>query len=132
MRVSQSYGSYNHRRYGKPWIAKITDWPVGGKPDVEWGRYIGDDNGGETEIEANPGDIVRSGQKDHRGGNTSAEWYVVNADGSLSGSDAVEARKAWDARKADKAIEHPPASLADVSDDELLAEVKRRGLEVIS
>lgn len=132
MRVSRRHGYYNQRRYSRPWIARITEWPVGGKPDVEWGRYIGDDGGGETEIEANPGDIIRIGQKDHRGGNTSADWYIVQPDGSLSGSDAVEARKAWDARQADKAVEHPPVSLADVSDDDLLAEIKRRGLEVIS
>lgn len=130
MRVSAGFGSYNQRRYGRPWIAKITAWPVGCKPEVEWGRYLGDDTGGEVEIDANPGDIVRTGQKDHRGGNTDAGWYVVMPDGSLGACDAAEARNAWDAKQADKAIEHPPMDLSGVSDADLIAEIKRRGLEV--
>lgn len=128
MRISQQWSSYNQRRYGRPWIAKITSWPIGGKPDVEWGRYVGDANGGEVEIEAQPGDIVRAGQKDNRGGNTSADWYIVQANGSLDGIDAAGARKAWDARQADKAINNPPMDISAVSDDDLIAEIKRRGI----
>lgn len=93
MRISQHFGSYNARRYGKPWVSKIVAWPVGGKSEVVWGSYLGDDNGGEVEIEANVGDIIRTGQKDGRGGNTSADWYVVEPDGSLREIDAAEARK---------------------------------------
>lgn len=130
MRVSQEFKSYNQRRYGRPWIAKITSWPVGGKPEVAWGSYLGDDNGGEVEIEAVPGDIVRTGQKDHRGGNTDASWYIVQADGSLSSSDAAESRKAWDARQADKAVEHPPLDLSSISDADMITEIKRRGLTI--
>lgn len=130
MRVSQKFGSYNQRRYSRPWIAKITSWPIGGKPEVQWGGYCGDDGGGEVEIEAMPGDIIRTGQKDHRGGNTDASWYIVQANGSLSSTDAADARKAFDARMADKAIEHPPMDLSAISDDDLIAEIKRRGLEV--
>jgi len=104
MRVSQKFGSYNQRRYSKPWIAKITSWPIGGKPEVQWGAYCGDDNGGEVEIEAMPGDIIRTGQKDHRGGNTDASWYIVQADGSLYSTDAAGARKAWDANKRIKRL----------------------------
>lgn len=130
MKVSQEFNGYNQRRYGRPWIAKITSWPVGGKPEVEWGRYLGDDDGGEVEIEANPGDIIRTGQKDHRGGNTDAGWYVVMPDGSLGACDAAEARKAWDVKQADKAIEHSPVDLGSVSDADLIAEVKRRGLSI--
>lgn len=130
MRVAERFGSYNQRRYGRPWIAKITSWPIGGKPEVQWGGYCGDDNGGEVEIEAVPGDIIRTGQKDHRGGKTEATWNIVQADGSLLSTDAADARKAWDARQADKAIEHPPMDLSGVSDADLIAEIKRRGLEV--
>lgn len=124
MRVSQSYGSYNQRRYGRPWISKITAWPVGGKNEVVWGKYLGDDDGGEVEIDANPGDIVRTGQKDGRGNGTSADWYIVQADGSLAG-----ARKAWDARQPNKTAE-PTADMSGVSDADLIAEIKRRGLTV--
>lgn len=130
MRVSQNWGSYNQRRYSRPWIAKITNWQIGGKPEIEWGRYIGDSNGGEVEIDAQAGDIIRTGQKDNRGNNTNADWYLVQEDGSLLSTDAAGARKAWDARQADKAVEHPPIDLSTISDAELIAEIKRRGLEI--
>lgn len=96
MRVALKYNGYNARRYSKPWICKIVDWPVGGNPKVEWGTYLGDDNGGEVEIEVQIGDIIRSGQKDHRGGNTSAYWYIVgpDADDPID-TDAAGARKHW-------------------------------------
>jgi hypothetical protein len=83
-----------------------------------------------VEIDAQPGDIVRTGQKDGRGNGTSADWYIVGADGSLAGTDAAGARKAWDARQADKAVEHPPADLSGITDADLIAEIKRRGLTV--
>lgn len=130
MRVAQSWSSYNQRRYSRPWIAKITSWPVGGRPEMAWGRYIGDDGGGEVEIEAQEGDIIRTGQKDGRGGKTSANWYIVGADGELILTDATEARKAWDARQADKAIERPVLDLSDIADDDLIAECRHRGLTI--
>lgn len=130
MRVSQSFGSYNQRRYGRPWICKITSWPVGGKPEVQWGAYCGTDDGGEVEIEAAAGDIVRTGQKDNRGNGTSADWYIVDADGSLQDTDAAGARKAWEAKQADKAIEHPPMDLSIIPDADLIAEIKRRNLTI--
>lgn len=130
MRVYQSFGSYNQRRYGRPWIAKITSWPVGGKPEVQWGAYCGTDDGGEVEIDASAGDIVRTGQKDNRGNNTSADWYIVQQDGSLLSTDAAGARKAWDLLQADKAVAHPPMDLSGVSDQDLIAEIKRRNLTI--
>lgn len=99
-RVAVSFGGYNQRRYGKPWIGKIIAWPVGGKAEIQWGAYIGDDHGGEVEIVADPGDIVRWGQKDYRGNNTEAKWGIVQADGSLQECTAAEARKAWEANHA--------------------------------
>ena len=82
------------------------------------------------EIDAQAGDIIRTGQKDNRGNNTNADWYLVQEDGSLLSTDAAGARKAWDARQADKAVEHPPIDLSTISDAELIAEIKRRGLEI--
>ncbi len=127
MRIAVKYGAYNARRYGRPWIGKITNWPVGGKPEMEWGRYIGTDDGGEAEIEAQPGDIIRTGQKDNRGNNTIAEWAVAKEDGNIEYIDATEARRLWDARQAAPA----PVTVIDwssISDEELLDEAKRRGL----
>lgn len=128
MRVAVDFASYNHRRYGKPWIAVVTSWPTGGKPEVRWGNFLGDSrNGGagEAEIEAEPFDVIRWGQKDNRGGNTEANWGVVRVDGSVYECDAKEARKAWDERQAAPVEINP---LAAFSDEELLAEVRKRGL----
>lgn len=99
MRISKSFGSYNQRRYGKPWIGVVTSWPVGSRAEIRWGSYIGDDNGGEVEINAEPGDIIRWGQKDFRGGNTEAAWGIAQADGAINECDAVRARKAWDTKQ---------------------------------
>jgi len=98
MRIAQHFGGYNARRYSRPWIGLISAWPIGGKPAIAWGSYLGTDSGGEVEIEAQAGDIVRTGQKDGRGGNTTAGWYVVEADGTLRKVTPAEARAAY--RKA--------------------------------
>jgi len=121
MRITQSFGSYNGRRYGRPWISKIISWPIGGKAEVEWGSYLGNDNGGEVEIEANPGDIIRTGQKDGRGNGTSADWYIVSADGSLIPTTAAAAKKHWQSTKVEKWF-----PLAAFSTEELIAEISRR------
>jgi hypothetical protein len=91
-RVSMDRGSYNARRYSRPWIARVSAWPIGGKAELEWGSYIGTDGGGSVEIMAAPGDIVRIGQKDLRGNRTEADWYLVEVDYSLRGVSAIGAR----------------------------------------
>lgn len=129
MRVSTSWGSYNERRYSRPWIGKITSWPIGGKAEIEWGSYLGDDHGGECEIMAVAGDIVRSGQKDGRGNCGSNEWFVVQADGELLVVNQADARKAWDARA--KAAETAKADpLASIPDDQLVAALAARGYKI--
>lgn len=124
MRITQRFSGYNSRRYGRPWISKIISWPVGGKSEVSWGSYLGDDDGGEVEIEASPGDIVRMGQKDNRGNNTSADWYIVQEDGSLSFVAMAEAKKHWEDTHNPSQIKANP--LAGFSTEELLAEIERR------
>jgi hypothetical protein len=98
IRYSESYGSYNARRYSRPWIALVASWPVGGRPDLTWGSYLGDDDGGEVEIMAYPGSILRSGQKDGRGNGGSNNWWEAMPDGSMRMIDQSEARKIWTAR----------------------------------
>lgn len=95
IRVSLAVGGYNARRYNRPWIGLVTSWPVGGRPEIDWGRYCGDDSGGELEIMARPGDIIRTGQKDNRGNGGSNTWHVVEPDGSLREIDQPEARKLY-------------------------------------
>lgn len=99
VRVAIQMGSYNQRRYSRPWIGVITSWPVGGKPEIKWGCYVGDESGGELEIMAQPGDVIRHGQKDLRGNGSESNWAVVTPDGSLRDVDAAEARKLYGGKK---------------------------------
>lgn len=93
MRITWAVGGYNQRRYGRPWIAKVSAWPVGKTPMLDFGVSLDAYN---VEIEAEVGDVVRYGQKDKRGGkNTESHWGIVNSDGSIQEMPATEARDHW-------------------------------------
>jgi hypothetical protein len=96
MTITVQFSRYNDRRYSRPWIAKVTAWPVGGRATLAWGTYLGDDGGGEAEIAANPGDVIRYGQKDVRkpSGST-AQWAIVNTTGEPIDCTEAEAAKAY-------------------------------------
>jgi hypothetical protein len=91
MRVTITFDAYNPRRYGRPWIAKITDWQIGKQPVLEFGALVGL----TAEIEASPGAIVRWGQRDNRGNHTTSCWGIVDAEGDATWSTAEECRKQW-------------------------------------
>jgi hypothetical protein len=96
MTVSISYGAYNRRRYSRPWIAAIKDWPVGKSPVLDFGYFNGDDSGGFAEIEAQAGDVIKAGQKDYRQPkSTDNDFYLVGADGATTRITPAEARQAW-------------------------------------
>jgi len=95
MRVTDTFGAYNTRRYGRPWISKVIAWATGKRPVPMWGAYCGDPDGGIVEIDAQPGDVVRTGQRDNRGNNSTANWHIVQPDGSLQECTAVEAKEAF-------------------------------------
>ncbi len=100
MYVSVEFGSYNPRRCSKPWVFKVIDWKTGEQPEVEWGSYLGNDDGGVVEIDAQPGDVVRYGQKDNRNPkHTVRRWAIVGDAGELKDSDAVEAKRHWRYRR---------------------------------
>lgn len=91
--VRLSFGSYNPRRYSRPWGARIT---FGGDNRADYafdGNFLGDDDGGEVVINARPGEIVAFGQKDKRGGRSENDWYVVGPDGSLDEISRADALK---------------------------------------
>jgi len=93
-RVSMEWHGYNDRRYSKPWIALVTAWPVGGNPELTFGGYTGDDSGGELEISARPGDVLKFGQKDYRNPrHTRSDFGVVEADLTVREITPAEARK---------------------------------------
>lgn len=85
MEITKNTKSYNKRRYGKPWIAKI-DF-ADPKGSFAWGEWTGDHlNGGEGVliIEAKPGDIIAIGQKDSRQPkNSAAAYYVISEEGEI-------------------------------------------------
>lgn len=99
-----STNSYNDRRYGKPWIARV-DFSQDPQGKFLWGDWIGQPGeGGELSIEASPGDVVASGQKDFRKPRNSApDWYTVGSDGELishaSKIEAVRAARAFAAAR---------------------------------
>lgn len=95
MRVSLEYPRYNENRYAKPWIACVESWPVGGRPVYRFGTFVGrHGDAGEVEIDAKPGDIIASGQKDLRGNNTERHFFVVQDDGTLKEVSSTDARHA--------------------------------------
>lgn len=95
MRVAMEFPSYNERRWGLPWIAKVTAWPVAGRPTMEFGKFVGHaGDPGEAEMMAKRGDIVRWGHKDNRNGNSTwSKWGIVNAEGGIDEIDETEARE---------------------------------------
>lgn len=83
MRYTEDTSSYNSRRYGKPWIAKL-NFSLG-KPTYQFGDWIGQaGDSGELSIGVDPGDVIATGQKDHRKGRGGADHIgVVQANGSV-------------------------------------------------
>jgi len=108
----------------------VTRWPVGGRPEIRWGGYAGDDDGGELEIEGDAGDIVRWGQKDGRGNGGRNEWGIVQPDASVTSATQPEAREQWKRLQAAEKPALPTAvgPLDGITDAALLVEVRRRGL----
>lgn len=75
--------SYNDRRYGKPWIAKV-DFSANKQGEYKWGDWIGrPGEEGILEINVMPGDIVAKGQKDRRQISEPPTFYVVTDEGEL-------------------------------------------------
>ena len=93
MKITKDTGSYNDRRYGKPYIAKIVwDTPQG---TAQWGEWVGQPGQpGLLVLDVEPGDTVMLGQKDHRNSRKSApDYYVVADDGALHPVTKAEAYK---------------------------------------
>ena len=85
MNFTQETSSYNERRYGQPWIAKVDFSDT--KGNFSFGDWTGDKwNGGEgvLSIEANTGDIIATGQNDMRKPRNSApDFFVMTEAGNL-------------------------------------------------
>lgn len=96
MLYTKSTTSYNQRRYGKPWIAKLS-FIRPGKPEYTFGDWLGQPgDSGELSIEVEPGDVIARGQKDHRKGRGGADDIgVIQVDGTCDwGYTPAQARDA--------------------------------------
>jgi len=86
MEITIETDSYNERRYGRPWIAKV-DFSESVKGDFAFGDWAGDHyNGGAgvLTINADPGEIIAQGQKDNRKPRNSApDFNVVGIAGNF-------------------------------------------------
>lgn len=89
MIIKRSFGSYNERRYGKPWGAKIT-FPDSIKPKYDFDGYW---DGSHVLINADIGDVVAFGQRDHRGNGTKKSLFIVEPDGELTQVSEANARE---------------------------------------
>ena len=94
MNIQIETESYNERRYGKPWIAKV-DFSDNEKGNFVWGNWVGDPgDSGLLIVDADPGDVVARGQKDNSGkrnNNSAPRWAIVNEAGELVSCTRVEA-----------------------------------------
>lgn len=79
--IVKNFGSYNFRRYGTPWVCKMTQT---GKYnfDEEIGTYTGNGRKGEEGdlviFQPEMNQVYGYGQKDYRGNNTLKEWVKWN------------------------------------------------------
>lgn len=73
MKIVKHYYTFNARRYGNPWVAKVN--PKTAKPDFRekvggyTGAYGQGDEGDLYVYEPTEGAVYMYGQKDHRGNN---------------------------------------------------------------
>lgn len=125
MLYAEATGSYNHRRYGKPWIA-VVSYENPGNPTYQFGDYIGDSTGGcgERSVECKAGDVLAKGQKDVRNGRGGAsDFGVVDADGSVRwGFTVVTAREEAKAIRAAGSPATDPRAVAIAEIRRLMAE----------
>jgi hypothetical protein len=96
-----NYGAYNSRRYGRPWAAIITFNGTGrANYNFKAGTYLGNDEGGELIITAQPGDIIAAGQKDNRKPqNSNNDWYIVGENNELIEISRADAFKQYKNRQ---------------------------------
>ena len=89
------FGSYNDRRCGTPWGARVS-LNVFGKLDYDFRAaiYDGDTRGGTVEVPCLPGDIVAVGQRDNRNPkHTEHNILLMREDGSIEELTPGRARK---------------------------------------
>ena len=90
MLIEHEWHAYNTRRFGNPWAARISFNGV--KPVYD---FVGRFASGRLAFEAEPGDLMAMGQKDHRGNGTTKEFYLIGAAGELERINEAHALLLW-------------------------------------
>lgn len=91
-RVVWKVESYNALRFSRPWLATITDWPIGKAPVLEFGHSL---DLRTVEIAAAVSEVIKFGQKDNRGNKGTNLFGLVDEDGDFGMISAEEARARW-------------------------------------
>lgn len=123
MQLAMDTDIYNHRRYGRPWIATVDFGDPKGK--FTFGAFVGTHGeAGTLVINARPGDIVAEGQKDHRARRPeSPRYYVVGSNGELERlENKAAAFKLWGEQTLQAGDR-----FSDVADEELIDVLTSRG-----
>lgn len=125
--------NYDERRHGRPWLLRITAWCTDQvwPADSEGGTWINDSPGrpGRLELEAQPGDLLRHGQRDnHCPGRSLEAWCVVKSNGTLH--ELIDRGTALDYWRSHKSASESGTSdrldLSAIPTDLLVAELDRR------
>jgi hypothetical protein len=124
MEATKKFEKYNAKRFGRPWIGKVTSWPEGGRAELEFGKYEGDENGGEATIdEVEEGGLVRWGQKSLKEGDKfNSFWGVVQSDGSIKEIPWQDAKDKF----GNGGVIKKKINWDSVTDEELVEEALRR------
>ena len=94
--ITANWDGYNGRRYGSPWIARISAFNGAATLDFIKGAYNGNDDGGEIVAEMEVGEIFKMGQKDFRSNNSANYFYkALEGGGYECFGSPQEARKLW-------------------------------------
>lgn len=86
--------AYDPQRLGRPWIGKVVMWVEAAGPSLQRGHWFGDDGGGELEIDASDGDLIKWGQRDLRSGTPACHWARVQGEHLIELTE-TDARKRW-------------------------------------
>ncbi|MBU0538530.1 MAG: hypothetical protein KKG73_08850 [Gammaproteobacteria bacterium] len=78
MKIAIENSTYNERRYGKPWIAKV-DFSSNKQGDFSFGDWIGQAGypGVRELVNVKKGDVIALGQKDLRKPRNSAPTFLI-------------------------------------------------------
>jgi hypothetical protein len=96
MKIEIATASYNDRRYGKPYIAKMDFTTAKGEPT--WGNWVG--AAGEAGLlildNVEAGDVIMRGQRDTRNMKNSApDYYILDAELKRTACSKVDAYQSW-------------------------------------